>query len=76
MKKILIAIILIIIVIAGIILVKINMNDKYDYEIEVISEYNYFIYRNNQKYGVIDKDGNTVIEANYTKPTKRFVLLL
>lgn len=67
MKKILIAIILIIIVIAGIILVKINMNDKYDYEIEVISEYNYFIYRNNQKYGVIDKDGNTVIEANYTK---------
>lgn len=35
------------------------------YKVEEISEYNYFTLEQNQKYGVIDKNGNIVIEANY-----------
>ena len=35
------------------------------YKVEKISEYNYFTLEQNQKYGVIDKNGNIVIEAEY-----------
>lgn len=35
------------------------------YKIEEISEYNYFILEQNGKYGVIDKSGNIVIDADY-----------
>ena len=35
------------------------------YKVEEISEYNYFTIEQNQKYGVIDKNGNIVIEADY-----------
>ena len=35
------------------------------YKVEEISEYNYFTLEQNQKYGVIDKKGNIVIEAEY-----------
>lgn len=35
------------------------------YKVEEISEYNYFTLEQNQKYGVIDKNGNIVIEAEY-----------
>ena len=35
------------------------------YKVEEISEYNYFTLEQNQKYGVIDKNGNIVIEADY-----------
>jgi hypothetical protein len=35
------------------------------YKIEEISEYNYFILEQNGKYGVIDKCGNIVIDADY-----------
>ena len=36
-----------------------------NYKVEEISEYNYFTLEQNQKYGVIDKNGNIVIEADY-----------
>ena len=35
------------------------------YKVEEISEYNYFTLEQNQKYGVIDKNGNIIIEAEY-----------
>lgn len=35
------------------------------YKIEEISEYNYFILEQDGKYGVIDKSGNIVIDADY-----------
>lgn len=35
------------------------------YKVEEISEYKYFILEQNQKYGVIDRNGNIVIEAEY-----------
>lgn len=35
------------------------------YKVEEISEYKYFTLEQNQKYGVIDKNGNIVIEAEY-----------
>jgi len=38
---------------------------SFDYEIAQIKEYNYFIFEQEDKYGVIDKNGNTVIEPNF-----------
>lgn len=35
------------------------------YEIETISEYKYFVLKENGKYGVIDTKGNKIIEAKY-----------
>ena len=35
------------------------------YKVEEISEYKYFTLEQNKKYGVIDKNGNIVIEAEY-----------
>ena len=35
------------------------------YEIETISEYKYFVLKENEKYGVIDTKGNKIIEAKY-----------
>ena len=63
MKKILIIIIVLLLIICGLIAVK---NKKYEYKIEKIDEYNYYIYKEDTKYGVIDKDGNIIIKANYT----------
>ena len=63
MKKILIIIIVLLLIICGLIAVK---NKKYEYKIEKIDEYNYYIYKEDTKYGVIDKNGNIIIKANYT----------
>ena len=65
MKKVIFIIITIIIVIAGYVLIKNNMTKKYDYEISKITEYNYFIYKENEHFGVIDKNGNKIIDAQY-----------
>ena len=37
------------------------------YEIAQIKEYNYFILKKDNSYGVIDKNGNTIIEPSYTE---------
>ena len=47
------------------------------YEIETISEYKYFVLKENEKYGVIDTKGNKIIEAKYKitqikKVTKKY----
>lgn len=65
-KKLVIFLIAIIILIIGAIFViyKINEN-KVNYEISKIQDYKYFKYNENEKMGVIDKNGNIVINAQY-----------
>ena len=36
------------------------------YEIENVEQYNYFILKKSDKYGVINRTGNVIIEPNYT----------
>lgn len=69
MKKkniiILVTILIIIIAISGyFILQKIQQENK-KYEIETISEYKYFVVREYDKYGVIDTQGNKIIDTKY-----------
>lgn len=70
MKKkiiIIIAILIVILAVAGyFILEKIN-ESKREYEIESISEYKFFVSRENEKFGVIDATGKTVIDAAYDR---------
>ena len=42
----------------------INKNGK-KYEIAKIENYNYFVLKENNLYGVIDGNGNTIIPVNY-----------
>lgn len=60
----------IIIVIVAVIIIAISImaiiNEvQLHYKVEEISEYKYFTLEQNQKYGVIDRNGNIVIEAEY-----------
>ncbi len=65
MKKIIIPIIpIIIILISAIAFTNLNQN-KYNYEIEKVNEYNYYISKQDDKYGVIEKDGKTLIGIKY-----------
>ncbi len=59
---ILLAIIVAIAVIATIIVIN---ELSLQYNIEEIKEYNYFLFTQNSKYGVIDKSGNIIIEPKY-----------
>ena len=69
--------------IIGIIFIINNIgNSKYNYSIETINneDIKYYVYEVNGLYGVIDKDGNNVIEAKYAKidipnPKKDFFII-
>ena len=64
MKKLFVIVpIVIILVVLG--LMSIVVNNKVKYEIENVSEYNYFKLYQNKKYGVIDKNGNVIINPEY-----------
>lgn len=65
MKKIIVCIIVIILVITGMIYIKSKLNNKYDYKIEEISDFKYYIYKDNNQYGVIDESGDIIIPAKY-----------
>ena len=56
---------IIIVIIAGFFTIKKINKNKRKYEIEEISEFKYFVLKNDDNYGVIDKEGKTVIEATY-----------
>ena len=56
---------IIIIVIAGYFVAQKIQEENRKYEIETISEYKYFVVKENDKYGVIDSKGNKIIEAKY-----------
>ncbi len=63
-KWIILAIIAILIVIVA---VYVSINEaQLQYDIEEIKEYNYFALTQKSKYGVVDKNGNVIIEPNYT----------
>ena len=65
-KKIIIALIIIIAIIAStaIIVNKIKIENR-KYEIAQINEYKYLISKENEKYGVINTNGDTIIETKY-----------
>lgn len=42
-----------------------DQKDNRKYEIELISKYNYFVVREENRYGVIDTKGNKIIETKY-----------
>ena len=69
MKKVLIRLIIIILIIIGIAVFSVNkINDtKIDYQISEVNSYQYLQYSDNGKYGVIDKQGNIIISAEYEK---------
>ena len=66
-KNIIILTILLILVIAtaGYFISKKIKKESKKYEIETISEYKYFVVKENNQYGVIDAQGNKIIEAKY-----------
>lgn len=66
-KKIgILVVVLLVIVIGAIALFFINsQSDSLDYTIEQVTSYNYFKLYINEKYGVIDTKGNTIIEPKY-----------
>ncbi len=64
MKKVIIIFTLIVMAIIGVVFIN-NKEKKYNYKIENISEYKYYIYKDNNQFGVIDENGNIIIEAKY-----------
>ena len=66
MKKILITIGIIICIIAICMFVKSKIGNGKELYIQEISEYNYFIYKDGEKYGVIDKNAKVIITADYS----------
>ena len=56
---------IIVIAIAGYFIAQKIQKENRKYEIETISEYKYFVLKENDKYGVIDAKGNKIIEAKY-----------
>ncbi len=65
MKKIILIILCVLIILCSIFLVKKLVDKKYDYEIQEINEYNYFVYKQDEFYGVINKEGKTIVSAKY-----------
>lgn len=66
-KNIIILIVIIILILIGASYFLFNKikEEKKKYEIENITEYNYFVLKENDKYGVIDRLGNIIIQPNY-----------
>ena len=63
MKKIFIVIAIVVLIVLVAVIFMINKNLKY--EIEEVTNYNYFRLYKNQKYGVIDKNGNIIVNPEY-----------
>ena len=66
-KKNLIIVVLIIAILAGLTYIIVNKIQKENkkYEIAQINEYKYFVLKENEKYGVINTEGKTIIEPKY-----------
>ena len=81
MKKIIAIIFTIIIAVLAVLFVSNRIKNKYNYKIETIGEYKYFIYRENDLYGVIDNNAQTIIQAKYSEvvipnPRNRYFYML
>lgn len=57
--------ILILVCIISFVSYKLIKKQNRKYEISEVKQYNYFLLKQNNLYGVIDKEGNTIIEAQY-----------
>ena len=60
-------IILILIAIASVITYNIVIENGKNYEIEQVKQYNYFILKQNDLYGVIDRKGDVIITPEYSE---------
>lgn len=60
-----VAIISIVIIIGIIVIANVNSKKKYVYEVEKLGDPYYFLLMQNNKYGIIDRSGNIVIEPNF-----------
>lgn len=60
-----IAVIIILLAIVAVVVYNKKVEDNQDYEIEQVKEYNYFVLKQDEKYGVMDKEGNIVITPEY-----------
>ena len=58
-------VVLLILLLIGLLVYKIVIEDGKKYEIVQVSEYNYFIVKHDNKYGVINKVGDILVEAEY-----------
>ena len=66
-KKIAVIIFIILIILVAIFVGTKIINKKTNYEIQDVEIYKYVKYRKNDKYGVMDRDGNIITEAKFTK---------
>ncbi len=66
-KSIVLIIIIAIIIIVALFIKGKFQNSKIEYKIEDIKEYKYLKYKDKDNYGIIDRDGNIVIEAKFNK---------
>ena len=65
-KIIVIAILAIIVIaISSIFIYNMIIKNGREYEIEKVNNYNYFVLKHEEKYGVIDRNGNVIIQAKY-----------
>lgn len=61
----LLVIIAVIIIIAIFMTIYFMNKSKYDFDIEKVTEFNYHIINRDKKYGVINREGNVIVEASY-----------
>ena len=67
MKKVFITIAVVIIIVLAVFFLRNKISTpKFNYEITNIEKYNYVKYLKNEKFGIIDREGNVVIEAKYS----------
>lgn len=59
--------IVIIILVVGVFIIKNNLEKKYEIKIEEISNFKYYIFKDNNLYGVIDENGEIILEASFDK---------
>ena len=66
MKKKIIMLIIVILIILGVIFLKNKITTKnVEYQLAKVENYNYIKYKENDKFGIIDREGNIIIEAKY-----------
>lgn len=66
-KRLVVLVIIVLMIIIGFVVKNKINNSKIEYELEEVSIYNYLKYKENDKFGIIDRKGQIIIEANYSR---------
>ncbi len=66
MKKAFFIISVLVVIIIGIFIIYYKLDTKFDYKIEEINQFQFYVYKENEKFGVINKDGQIIVQANYS----------